>query len=79
MTEPRRKVASEIPIPLADQIDDLRAPMSLPVATTVRHLLEIGVAAVLNDHRGSLATAIESLPREPQAKEPAIAGARGKK
>lgn len=78
MTEPRRKVASEISIPLADQIDDLRGPLRLPVATTVRQLLEIGVAAVLAQHGGSLAKAMESLPPESNAaaKKPAAAGAK---
>ncbi len=78
MTEHRKKIASEIPVALADQIDDLRSPMRLPTSTAVRHLLEIAVAAVLDQHAGSLAAAVEALNAARPATERKLSAA-GKK
>lgn len=56
----RVKLNMELSTELADKITRLREPLGIPQSAAIRHLLVIGIAAVNNDHAGSLAGAIES-------------------
>jgi hypothetical protein len=56
----RVKLNMELSTDLAEKITALREPLGISQSAAIRHLLVLGIAAVTDDHAGSLASAIES-------------------